>query len=214
LAGEHLARFLTFLHTDYEVDTVHVVAHSMGGLFSRAAFRLLQVTDSPIRIRSLTTMGTPWQGSVLGDYTIGTVDLSAAAGDAFSEKVMTEFRKRAMTLPTGAAQEVTEHYLMGPNGWNAFQAGVLDDIPVTLIGGSYFQADGLPQYWPHDGLVSEASALAVDLPTAVLPNRRTLSFKRTHSIFVSDQIGADWSTAMTWDPEVLEVVHEAIVAAA
>lgn len=213
LAGEHLARFLTFLHTDYDVDSIDVVAHSMGGLFSRAAIRVLQVTGSPIRIRSLTTMGTPWQGSYVGDFTIGNIDLSAAAGDPFSEKVMTEFQKRAVQLPTGAAQEVTEHYLMGPNGWNAFQAGVLDDIPVTLIGGSYFEADGSAQYWPHDGLVSESSALAIDIPTAVLPNRRTLSFKRTHSIFISDQIGAEWGTAMTWDPEVLEAVHDAITTA-
>ena len=214
LAGEHLARFLTYLHTDHGVDTLDIVAHSMGGLFSRAAIRVLQLTQSPLRVRSLTTLGTPWQGSVVGDYTIGDVDLSAAVGDAFLERVLTEFQVRAASLPVGAAQQVTGRYLTGDAGWNAFQAGVLDEIPVTLIGGSYFTAEGgAAKYWPHDGLVSVASAHAVDVPATVLPNRTTFTFHRTHSIFISDAIGAEWDTAMTWDTEVLDVVADAIASA-
>ena len=214
LAGEHLARFLMYLHTDHGVDTLDIVAHSMGGLFSRAAIRVLQLTQSPLRVRSLTTLGTPWQGSVVGDYTIGDVDLSAAVGDAFLERVLTEFQVRAASLPVGAAQQVTGRYLTGDAGWNAFQAGVLDEIPVTLIGGSYFTAEGgAAKYWPHDGLVSVASAHAVDVPATVLPNRTTFTFHRTHSIFISDAIGAEWDTAMTWDTEVLDVVADAIASA-
>lgn len=214
LAGEHLARFLGYLHTEFGVDAFDIVAHSMGGLFSRAAIRLLRLVDSPLRIHSLTTLGTPWQGAVVGDYTIGDVDTGVAMGDAFLERVMTEFKRRASSLPLGAAQEVSHRYLMGDGGWNAFQAGALDDIPVTLIGGSYFETDGgAERYWPHDGLVSVASALAVDVPAAVLPNRSTFTFPRTHSIFISDAVGAEWGTAMTWDPEVLEVVNTAIVSA-
>ncbi|CAN5232556.1 hypothetical protein BH11ACT4_BH11ACT4_11980 [soil metagenome] len=214
LAGEHLARFLGYLHTEFGVDTVDIVAHSMGGLFSRAAIRLLRLVDSPLRIRSLTTLGTPWQGAVVGDYTIGDVDTGVAVGDVFLERVMSEFKGRASTLPVGAAQQVTHRYLMGDDGWNAFQAGALDGIPVTLIGGSYFEAaGGAERYWPHDGLVSVSSALAVDVPAAVLPNRSTFTFPRTHSIFISDAAGAEWGTAMTWDPEVLEVVHTAIATA-
>jgi hypothetical protein len=151
---------------------------------------------------------------VVGDYTIGDVDLSAAVGDAFLERVLTEFQVRAASLPVGAAQQVTGRYLTGDAGWNAFQAGVLDDIPVTLIGGSYFTADGgAAKYWPHDGLVSVASAHAVDVPAAVLPNRTTFTFHRTHSIFISDAVGAEWDTAMTWDTEVLDVVADAIASA-
>ncbi|HOY83655.1 MAG TPA: hypothetical protein PLB92_16100, partial [Rhodoglobus sp.] len=103
LAGEHLARFLTYLHTDHGVDTLDIVAHSMGGLFSRSAIRLLQLMQSPLRVRSLTTLGTPWQGSVVGDFTNGDVDLSAAVDDAFLERVLNEFQVRAASLPVGAA---------------------------------------------------------------------------------------------------------------
>ncbi len=70
----------------------------------------------------------------------------------------------------------------------------------------YFTAEGgAAKYWPHDGLVSVASAHAVDVPATVLPNRTTFTFHRTHSIFISDAIGAEWDTAMTWDTEVLDV---------
>jgi len=213
LAGEHLARFLGFIHEKYGVSSIHIVAHSMGGLFSRSAIRVLQETGSPLRVLSLTTLGTPWNGALVGDFVIGDVTLADAASDPFTERVLTEFQARAATIPVGAAQQVTGRYLSGPGGWNAFQAGVLDDIPVTLIGGSYFSGTGASRYWPHDGLVSLSSAHATDVPAAVLPHRTTLAVDRTHSIFISDAIGAQWSTAMTWDPEVLETVHGAIARA-
>lgn len=213
LAGEHLARFLTYLHTHHDVDSIDIVAHSMGGLFSRAAMRVLQLTGSPVRILTLTTLGTPWHGAIVGDYTVGDAHLSDAAGDPFLKRVLREFKARSDSLPVGAAQQVTHRYLMGDTGWNAFQVGVLDDIPVTLIGGSYFTTEGgEARYWPHDGLVSVSSAHALDVPATVLPNRRTVTFPRTHSIFISDAVGAGWDTAMTWDAEVLDVVADAIAA--
>ncbi len=213
LAGEHLARFLTFLATDYGVEVIDIVAHSMGGLFSRAAIRVLAQTGSPLVIRSLTTLGTPWAGSLVGDYTIGDADLAACAGHPFLERLVQEFKKRADTIPVGAAQQVTARYLMGPGGWNEFQAGVLDDIPVTLIGGSIFEAPGEAKYWPNDGLVSVSSAHAEGVSDAVLPHRRTLTFARTHSYFISDAVQLGPETSLTWDPEVLAAVHEAIVSA-
>jgi len=214
LAGEHLARFLTYLHTDFGVDTVDLVAHSMGGLFCRAAIGVLKGTDSPIRVRSLITLGTPWTGSIVGDYGLGDVDLSAAAGHPLIEKAMTEFVRRSAQLEMGAAQEVTARYLTGERGWNAHQAGVLDGIPVTLIAGTIFAADGPAQYWPNDGLVSLASATAVGVPDAVLPHRRILTFPRTHSIFISDAASLPEQTALTWDPVVLAAIDEAIRIAA
>lgn len=35
--GEHLAAFITYLHDAYGIDPVDLVAHSLGGMFSRAA---------------------------------------------------------------------------------------------------------------------------------------------------------------------------------
>jgi triacylglycerol lipase len=85
-AGEHLARFLTYLHTDKGIDDVDLVGHSMGGLYSRAAIRVLTTTNSPVRVRSLTTVGTPWQGSYLSDYANDVVPLTDCAGDQCSAR--------------------------------------------------------------------------------------------------------------------------------
>lgn len=212
LAGERLARFLTFLHDDYGVRELDVVAHSMGGLYSRAAFRMLQHTGSPLRIRSLTTLGTPWEGGFLADYANGTTPLADCLGDALCEANMIAFKTEVEQLMTGSGREVTQRYLMGPGGWNEFQAGVLDDIPVVLIAGDRFTRPEPvnPMVWPNDGLVARRSALAPDVSDRVLPQRRCFTFDDTHSIFVSNEAGLPWDTALTWDPRVHDVVRGAI----
>jgi triacylglycerol lipase len=213
LAGEHLARFLTYLHSEHGVDEVDVVGHSMGGLYSRAAFRVLQQTGSPVRIRSLTTIGTPWQGSYLSDYANDTTPLSDCLGDEFCEQAMTGLKPEVLRLVSGSGREVSQAYLMGGGGWNEFQAGVLDDIPVVVIGGNRFTKPGAvnPTVWPNDGVVETSSELATDISDRVLPHRRCLTFDDTHSIFISELTGLAWDTALTWDPRVLDAVGTAIV---
>jgi triacylglycerol lipase len=199
LAGEHLARFLNYLHTEWSVDEVDVIGDSMGGPRSRTAFRVLQQTGSPIRIRSLTTIGTPWQGSYLSDYANGITSLSDCRGDTFCEQAMTAMKAEAERYMTGLAREVNQGYLMDPTGWNEFQAGVLDAIPVVMIGGSHSTQPGPvnPTVWPNDGVVATSSALATDISDRVLPHRRCVSFDDTHSIFASDATGLPWDTALT-----------------
>ena len=216
-AGEHLARFLNWLHTDKGVNEVDIVAHSMGGLYSRAAIRVLTSTSSPVKIRSLTTVGTPWQGSYLSDYANNLVPLTDCLGDKLCESAMKVFKDRVLQLMAGSGREVNQAFLMGKNGWNEFQSGVLDKIPVVLIGGKRFNAEKSssggqvnPAVWPNDGLVALQSALAKDISDPVLPHRRCFTFDDTHSIFVSNAAGLEWKTALTWDPQVLETVHKAI----
>ena len=215
-AGEHLARFFTHLHDSYGVDEIDVVGHSMGGLYSRAAFRVLQGLGSPIRIRSLTTIGTPWQGSYLSDYANGVTPKADCLGDQFCEVAMDGMKAEVERLMAGSGREVNQAFLMGPDGWNEYQAGVLDRIPVTLIGGNRFAAPSSPAnptVWPNDGIVALRSALATDISARVLPNRRTFTFDDTHSIYVSNEAGLPWETGLTWDPRVFEVVRGAIDAA-
>lgn len=212
-AGEHLARFFTYLRDTYGVGEIDVVAHSMGGLYSRAAFRVLQALGTPIRIRSLTTIGTPWQGTYLSDYAIGRTPRSDCLGDAFCEAAMDGMKAEVERLVAGSGREVNQAYLMGPDGWNEAQAGVLDDIPVTLIAGDRFTAPAAPAnptVWPNDGLVAASSALALDVSERVLPHRRSFTFDDTHSIFVSDQVGLPWDTGLTWDPRVHKVIRDAL----
>lgn len=211
-AGEHLARFVNWLHDDKGVTEVDFVAHSMGGLFSRAAIRVLATTSSPVKTRSLTTIGTPWQGSYLSDYANDLITLAECQGDKFCESGMKQFKPRVLELMAGSGREVNKQFLTGKNGWNDFQAGVLDRIPVVLIAGDKFTrpSPANPAVWPNDGLVAKESALATSVGDPVLPHRRCHTFDDTHSIFVSDQAGLDWTTALTWDPRVFEVLHQAL----
>ncbi len=211
-AGEHLARFIKWLHNEKGVTDVDFVAHSMGGLYSRAAIRVLAGTDSPVKIRSLTTIGTPWQGSYLSDYANDLIGLSECQGDKFCEGGMKEFKTRMLELMGGSGREVNKAFLTGKNGWNEFQSGVLAAIPVVLIAGTKFTvaAPGNPAVWPNDGLVAQESALARSVGDPVLPHRRCHTFDDTHSIFISDQAGLEWKNALTWDPRVFEVLHQAI----
>jgi len=210
-AGVALAAFLTYLTEHYDVSSVDLIGHSMGGLFSRAAIRELSEAGSGLQIRSLTTLGTPWQGAFAADYANGDLPLAAAGGDRGTETIMTEFKKLKDASSAGAGEQVTRRYLTGPGGWNDQQAGVLDGIPVTLIGGDYFQlegGDGLA--WPHDGLVTLRSALALDVPHAVLPIRRIQAFPDVHSIYFAHQFDLPWETGLTWDPAVVSLVLEAL----
>jgi hypothetical protein len=211
-AGEHLARFVNWLHNEKGVTEVDFVGHSMGGLFSRAAIRVLATTNSPIKVRSLTTVGTPWQGSYLSDYANDLIPLSECKGDKLCEGALKDFKARVLQLMAGSGREVNKAFLMGKDGWNEFQSGVLDTVPVTLIAGKRFTlpGPGNPAVWPNDGIVAEESALAKSISDPVLPHRRCHVFDDTHSIFVSDQAKLDWKTALTWDPQVLEVLRQSI----
>lgn len=216
LAGEHLARFIDWLHTQQGIDEIDLVGHSMGGLYARAAIRTLQADRSPVAVRSLTTIGTPWQGSFLADNVERTVSLSACAGDQFCESQMTGYaRDIAAVHVSGSARELGQSYLTGAKGWNSFQAGVLDRIPVTLIGGDRFtHPGGDPAVWPNDGVVELRSAVAHDVDDAVLPHRRCLVVDDTHSDYVSMITNLARDTALTWDPRVLEAVTAAVDGAA
>ena len=144
-----------------------MVGHSMGGLFSRAAYRVLRDRQSPLRYRSLTTIGTPWQGAFFGDYANGELTLDAAGDSAFTRAVMVEGKKYRDAESEGAGEQVTRRYLMGADGWNARQAGVLDDVPVTLIVGDYFtdSAGGIVNV----GMVATGTEACTCMPASTKP---------------------------------------------
>ncbi|AQT83011.1 hypothetical protein B1R94_21830 [Mycolicibacterium litorale] len=215
-AGAQLARFIDWLHTEHQVDEIDLVGHSMGGLYARAAVRTLRSGGAPVAVRSLTTIGTPWQGSYLADFAENSVPLSDCGGDQFCESQMQGYAKDiAAVYVSGSARELAQSYLMGAGGWNSAQAGVLDDIPVTVIGGNHFTAarEADAAVWPNDGVVELRSALAVGIDDAVLPHRRCVVVDDTHSDYVSMIADLPRETALTWDPRVLDAVAAAIDAA-
>lgn len=209
LAGEHLAHFIALLHERYGIDELDLIGHSNGGLFARSAIRVLAHAGSLVRVRSLTTLGTPWMGSLPIRWALGEIPDEALMHQEFATRMAVGLKEHIADSDQGLAPENTYHYLVGPHGWNDFQIGVLDDIPVYTVGGRYFEADGGdPELWSNDGLVTCFSATAQGLPAAVAPRRRAASFHVTHSIYVSNLMGLPWETGMTWNRDVLASVEE------
>jgi len=212
-AGAAVARFLGHLAERHGYEAFHLVSHSMGGLFSRAALRVLATDGSPLTVRSLTTLGTPWTGAFAADHRLGDLARDAIGGDERVEALLAGLAEEASGLPKdNAADQVTRRYLAGPAGWNERQAGVLDHLEVTLVAGdllSWLTVAGR-QVSPNDGLVATASALAEEVPDAVLPRRVVHTFPDAHSVFFCNLLGIPWERALTWDPDVLDVVTEAI----
>lgn len=210
-AGEHLARFFSFLAEREGLDTVDVVAHSMGGLFTRAAMRELRAAGHPLRFASLVTIGTPWQGSFVAEAANGLIDMSVTAGDSRTERIIDDFKVLLGDVSEGAGTQVVSQFLAGPDGWNERQGDVLRDTPVTLIAGDWFQVDGGdPAAWPHDGLVQWTSAMAHGVSSDVVAPVATHTFPDVHSIFFADQFELPWHRALTWNPDVFDVVVGAI----
>jgi pimeloyl-ACP methyl ester carboxylesterase len=206
-AGEHLARFAQHLYEEYDVRRIDWVTHSNGGLFARSATRILGEIGHPLQVTSLTTLGTPWMGGVPNRIVYGELPESVCLGDPAALKMVEMLRIEAET-ELGLGPQDTYRYLMGETGWNQAQAGVLDGIPVFLVGGTGLTVEGGdPELWPNDGLVSEYSAFASDVGTDVLPLRRTASYPLVHSIFIADMLGLDWQQGLTWNTQVLADVE-------
>lgn len=202
-AGEHLARFVNYLNTEYGVTQIDFVGHSNGGLYARAATKVLQAIDSPVQTTSLTTLSTPWMGSIPFRIAYGEVSDATCDASALCQQVIQTLQSAEISYKV-LSREQTYQYLVGDDGWNAAQIGVLDSIPVHQLAGSYLtNPAGDPEVWPFDGLVSVYSALATGLPSAVVPNRSCASYPLTHSIFVSNALGIGWQTAITWNDEAL-----------
>jgi hypothetical protein len=164
-------------------------------------------------------LGTPNVGSVPGSYTWGEYAKADCLGDSFCEKFNERWLAYAQQGDLGLNREDTVKYLDGPFGWNAAQVGHLDDIPVTLLAGTYFNASGgNPKMWPYDGITSQYSAWAEGVSDDVIPHRTCWSAPLTHSTFVSNAYNElmspadplDWQTALTWNSDALARVNEAI----
>lgn len=208
-AGVKLAAFLRWLAEEQGVSSVQLVAHSMGGLFCRAALRELG-HEGPA-VSRLVALGTPWHGSLLGDVLSGDITTGDAQDDPPTLSILAASPGYAAANSQGAAAEVSDRFL---TEWNSAQADVLNDVAVTVIGGGYFHAHSEPdRLWPHDGLVSLRSALAEDVTAAVLPHvRRHTVGGDVHSIFFANGFELPWERALTWDPAVFELVDTALTA--
>lgn len=209
--GERLARFLNYLNTRYGVTDFDLVGHSNGGLWSRAAIKVLKDTKAPLRIRSLTTISSPHTGAIPPRYYAGEIDLAACVGNAFCEQTVKSWADLVKTADKGLSAENTVRYTSGPNGWNAAQGNALNDIPVTLLGGTYFEATGGDQtLWPNDGTVPRYSAWAQDVSSGIMPWRTCWSAPLVHWIGQAEALRIGWDKAITNNPDAMARVNQAI----
>jgi pimeloyl-ACP methyl ester carboxylesterase len=206
-AGKHLASFLGYLHEQYGVEQVDLIAHSLGGVFTRNAIRELQEQSSPVTVRTLTTLGSPWESSLMANTS--DVPAEACGGFALCEVFMADL----LAVPT--IQQILDFLKPDSiNAWNEQQVGVLDDIPVTLVAGTYFtKSAGTETKWPNDGFIQYDAATARNVPDSVLPQRACFSEPFTHSVYTSRYAGDTPSSAITWNDQsgliVLNAIHSA-----
>jgi pimeloyl-ACP methyl ester carboxylesterase len=209
--GERLARFLGYLRAQYGVTDVDLVAHSNGGLWARAAIKVLKDTRSPITVRSLTTISSPHTGSTPPRFYAGEITLAACMGNAYCEQSVKGWAELVNYLDKGLSAQNTVKYTSGPNGWNAAQGDALKGIPVTLLGGTHFQAaGGDTALWPYDGTVPRHSAWAQDVPAEIIPWRACWSAPLVHWIGQSELLGIPWDRAITNNPAAMARVNQAI----
>lgn len=205
-SAANVQRFIRHLHDRYGVTSVDVIGHSLGGLIGRAAIREVRYNRVAVRVRSYTTVGSPWDGAMLAAPLKPGKPLSACDGLAVCEG----FVKDLLRVP-GIGMLVANMEPANTLVWDSYQAGALDGIPVTMIGGSYFtKPGGMKTKWPNDGAIQLRSALGTETPDAVAPHRACFSFPLTHSLFVSRAVGAADDTALTWNPEVGATLAHAI----
>jgi hypothetical protein len=162
-----------------------------------------------IRVRSLTTLGTPWMGTVPLRWAFGEVSKGDLMGQEFAMKLA------AAPRPAWAAATWAWPRRTPTITWSVQADGTSSSRECWTT--SRCSASGAPtsraagggaEVWPNDGLVSEFSAHGAGLPAALVPRQVRRSFPVTHSIFICDLIGAPWPTGMTWNEEVLSCVAD------
>lgn len=208
IGGRKLAAFIDELHRRYGVREIDVVAHSLGGIFSRQALRELRNARSPVRVRSLTTLGSPWEPVMLAIPPGPTPADAEAACDGFAlcKEIRAGLLQLAVIQPIIAAFQ-PEQFLP----WTTAQAGVLAKVPVTLIAGTLFtKPGGISTKWPNDGFVQESAALARSVDASVLPQRSCHRFAFAHSASTAALAQAPQADAITWNGAVASVIDQAI----
>jgi triacylglycerol lipase len=141
-------------------EPVHIIGHSMGGLDAR---RLLGEGFEKKRVLSLTTIGTPHQGTALADFAklrVGRVfQMLAALGID---------PKGCLDVTRGAARQFHRRYTL-PAGVACFSVAG-NPAPETVCWPLRRAHAALSELeGPNDGVVSVESALAFGMPLVPWP---------------------------------------------
>jgi triacylglycerol lipase len=206
VGGEKVRAFVEYLHDEYGVTAVDLVAHSTGGPWSRAGIAALEASDSPVEVTSLATVGSPWESPMIAK----PIDPANPASSCDGAPVCEAFAQGILDYLPGVAPLVEQ---MGPGyaEWSASLDGSLDGIPVTLVAGTYFAKDGGDRgRWPNDAVVHEDAATAVNVPDTILSLPSVHVFDNVHSLFVARLMGLPDEQSLTWNPAVGKAIADGI----
>ena len=203
-SGKKVAAFIDWLNTEYGITSVDVVAHSLGGIVSRNALRYLKEGDSPVTVRSFTTLSSPWEPVMIANPPYEPEQ----ACDGL--EVCIEIVTGLTAIPELAV--IVQSFQPEIFGrWTELQEGVLDGVPVTLVTGTMFtKPGGSADKWPNDGYVQYSAGLARTVPDSVLPQRACFTFPFSHSELTSAMAGAPPIEAVNVNPAVMRVVANGI----
>lgn len=198
-----LRAFVDLLHFSYGITEIDLVGHSMGGLLARELIAGLVRAGHRVAVRSLTTIGSPWTRAMISAATNPDVP-QPTDGLATDESFVAVLRDAEPEI-----FELRKQIGIGYPEWAASLGTTLTGIPVTLIGGSFFdKVGGTSDQWPNDGVVQLAASTAVTVSSEVLPDRRVHVLPLTHSLFVSASSGLEPNTSLTWNPDVGGIIVE------
>lgn len=204
LGGQALAAFLAYLNTEYGITQVDLVAHSLGGIFTRNGIAELQMAGTPVKVRSFTTLGSPWEPVMpaVPPYK------PKQACDGLA--ICMAFVKQLMVMPS--VKEIVDSFQPEAfNPWSQSLAGSLDDIPVTLVAGTYYtKPQGRADKWPNDGIVQFSAATARSVSDAVLPIRACFVEPGVHSGWVAERVGEDASLGINWNETTTQIIATTI----
>ena len=192
-----LACFLGHLHEEYGVQEIDIVAHSLGGIIARSAHMQMRAAGAPVRIISLTSIGTPWLGSFVRHHDLNSMPMPEPAA-SFAYSLMGHIRQGGRLVAQADA----------PPLWSAGKEHGLDGLALTRIAGTYFTGEGEP--YPHDGMASRASVFALYANPVVFPPASCYEVPDVHSISFARVMDLEWERSITWDPRVMDLVVGAI----
>ena len=197
VSAASLARFLGHLHAEYAVQEIDIVAHSLGGVIARSAHMQMRAAGAPVRMISLTSIGTPWLGSFVRHHDLDSMPMPEPAA-SFAYSLMGHIRQGGRLVAQADA----------PPLWSAGKEHGLDGLALTRIAGTYFAGEGEP--YPHDGMASRTSVFAAGADPVVFPPAACHEVPDVHSISFARVMDLEWERSITWDPHVMDLVVGAI----
>jgi triacylglycerol lipase len=201
-AGENLTRFVTAMAHEHDFTDVHFVGYSMGGLSARDAAQRLMASGP--RVRTLTSIGTPWLGSFVTGRDPATLPLPRVIAEYVSVFIG-DVRSGIMgsEAPAVVRPRMTRQY-----------AGALDGITLCRIAATVFPTamttDG-EEIEANDGHVTRSSALGIADGPDALPAAECFELPDLHSNYLADLLEEPWESAVNWDPRACEIVVDTVL---